>query len=93
MMSFLTIYDNFLSTLGIVSLSDSVINPNSELTSNLVFHGIEFDYDSNLFFLTASTGRGIYGDTTHFYSVLQYNGESLQLKNDAFFMAFLSFLA
>ena len=84
--SYLTIFDNYLSTLGIVSLSDSVIDTGPG--SNLIFHGISFDYDCNLFFLTAYTARGFYGDTIHFYSVLQYNGESLQLKNDAFFMAF-----
>lgn len=85
--SYLFIYDSLLTTVGYITLYDSVINPDFGL-SVVAFYNIGFDYDSNIFVIAGSTGRGAFCDTTRYYSILQYNGESLNLKNDAFFMAF-----
>ena len=85
----LILYDSVLHPLGLINLSDSVIYDDGSIKSALGFHGFAFDYDSNLFFVAASTGRGYNGDTNHYYSMLQYRGETLQLKNDAFFMSFI----
>ena len=89
MLGFLTIYNSTIQPLALIYLTDSVIDNNSSIYSNIVYHGLAFDYDSNLFFVAASTGRGYNGDTNHYYSMLQYRGETLQLKNDAFFMSFI----
>ena len=48
----------------------------------------DFDYDSNLLFLYAVTGRGSYRDTVNIWSTLTYNGIPLNLKSNTFFCAF-----
>ncbi len=85
--SFMTICDYQLNIKSLIYLTDSVINE-SVPGSALLMHGISFDYDSNLFFLAATTNRSVYGDTSHFYSILQYNGTALNIKGGSFFMSF-----
>ncbi len=80
-------FDSLLNPQWIITLDDSVINPEKS-KSRLYFHDITFDYDSNLLFILASTGRGTFSDTTTFCSILKYHGTPLDLKNDAFFMSF-----
>lgn len=71
-----------------ITLDDSILSSN-KISSSTGFHDIAFDYDSNLMFLCATTGRGTVGDTTSFYSILMYQGRPLEkLKNQAFIMAF-----
>ena len=80
--------DPMLHIHSVVQMEDSVIHPNlSNSTTN--FWDISFDEDSSLLFLTGCTGRGSFGDTTNFYSILKCQGVPLlNLKNDAFFIAF-----
>ena len=84
--NFIVQIDSNLTPNWLITLDDSVIATGPP--TYLYFHDISFDYDSNLFFLTASTGRAVVGDTIHFYSLLNYRGFQLNLKNDAFFMSF-----
>lgn len=85
--SFLVQFDNNLEPNWVVTLDDSIINEDFS-TSRLWFHDLSFDYDSNLFFISATTGRGPGSDTSNYYSILTYDGTPLDLKNDAFVMAF-----
>ena len=85
---FLIKTNSSLQPIANVFMEDSVIRPNLA-NSSTNFWDIDFDKDSNLLFLTACTGRGAYGDTTNSYSILKCQGiPLLNLKNDAFFMAF-----
>lgn len=83
-------YNPDLEVSSVISLDDSIIYENYYLHHSLnEFYDIAFDNDNDLLFLTASTGRGAFGDTSSFFSVLQCQGHSLsRLKNDAFFLAF-----
>ena len=77
-----------LQVLSVIHMEDSVIRPNLA-NSSTNFWDIDFDKDSNLLFLTACTGRGAFGDTSNFYSILKCQGiPLLNLKNDAFFLSF-----
>jgi len=87
MISYLVQYDSNLNANWKITLDDSVTNP-SGVVSSTQFCDLAFDYDSNLMFLSASTARTTYMDTTNYYSVLTYLGEPLDLKTDAFFVAF-----
>ena len=81
-------FDSLLTAKSIVTLNDSII-PSDKIHSRTMFKDITFDYDSNLMFLCASTGRGAFHDTLSFYSILTYQGSPLvRLKNDAFMMSF-----
>ncbi|MBP5340937.1 MAG: T9SS type A sorting domain-containing protein [Bacteroidales bacterium] len=85
---FLVKFDSLFLFKNVISLIDSII-PSNYSVSNTAFNDISFDYDSNLMFLCAATGRGALGDTTSFYSILTYQGIPLnRLKNDAFVMSF-----
>ena len=74
--------DSALTPIYCVTLEDSMVNAGIT-SSNTLFHDISFDYDSNLVFLCASTGRRIDLDI----SVFVYRNEVLNLKSDLFFMA------
>ena len=84
--NFLVNLDSNLIPKWLITLDDSVIATGPP--SYLVFHDLSFDYDSNILFLSASTGRATHGDTINFYSILTYRGTPLHLKNDGFFIAF-----
>ncbi len=85
---FLCKFDSDLTPQWVISLDDSVLDRTHSSTT--IYHDIAFDNDSNLFFLYLSTGRGSFLDTTHFSSVLSYQGTPLNLKHDAFFMSFFN---
>lgn len=87
--SYLVQYDSNLNANWLITLGDSVINP-SGVCSNNFFGDLAFDNDSNLLFISANTARSTYLDTmvSNFYSYPTYMGETLHLKNSAFFMAF-----
>ena len=85
---YLVKFDSTLNVKYCISLEDSII-PSNKQYSNTIFHDVAFDYDSNLIFLCATTGRGTFGDTSSFYSILTYQGIPLtRLKNDEFIMSF-----
>lgn len=86
--SFLVQFDSVLKPNWVITLDDSVIIDDGRFGSILTFRDVAFDYDSNLMFLYASTGRSSGRDTVNFYSILTYRGVPLNLKGDAFFMAF-----
>ena len=84
---YLVRFDSTLTAKSCISLDDHITSSNF-YSSNSSFHDIAFDYDSNLVFLTASTGRGFADDTVS-YSMLTYQGIELErLKNKSFFMSF-----
>ena len=85
---YLIILDSSLQvTYSIFLLDDSILHP--EMFSASSFWDISFDYDNNLLFVSASTFRGVVGDTMNFHSILSCQGHSLShLKNDAFILAF-----
>ena len=87
---FLVQYNPDLEVSSVVSLDDSIIYENYYfLHSQNEFYDIAFDNDNDLLFISGTTGRGAFGDTSSFFSVLQYQGISLsELKHDAFFLAF-----
>lgn len=79
--------DSALTPIYCVTLEDSVINPDLA-HSTTMFQDVSFDYDSSMLFIHATTGRGVYGDTSRYYSVLMYQGIPLAgIKSDIFFMA------
>lgn len=73
---YLVRFDSTLTAKSCISLDDHITSSNF-YNSNSSFHDIAFDYDSNLFFLTASTGRGFADDTVS-YSMLTYQGMDLE---------------
>ena len=79
-------FDSHLRALYCVSLEDSVIHPGKH--SHTEFMDVAFDYDSNLLFIGAHSGRGTISDTVNYYSILMYRGTPLsKLKSGAFFLA------
>lgn len=78
--------DNFAPD-WMVTLEDSVVNPDIHVSSS-VFHGVEFDYDSNLIFLSVSSGRGVMGDTVNRYSIPMVDGTPVYIKNSAAVLVF-----
>ena len=85
--AFLVRFDSSLTPQWLITLEDSVTNPAASNRSALLFHDIGFDNDSNLMFITATTGRGRVHDTNT-CSILTYHGNPLSLRNVAFFMSF-----
>lgn len=85
--TFIVSYDDNLNTRWIITYDDSIINDNAVIQKR--FHDIDFDYDSNLIFLSATSGRGsILNDTMHYNSVLSYRGRPLPLKDGASIASF-----
>ncbi len=70
-----------------VTLEDSVVNPDIHVSSS-GFHGVEFDYDSNLIFLSISSGRGVFDDTVNRYSIPMVDGTPVYIKNSAAVLVF-----
>ena len=88
MKGYLVKYDTSLNAIYCLTLQDSVIHPEIQISNNL-FHDISFDSDSNLMFLYINTARASFSDTTNFYSVLVCQGHPLNnLKNEGFFISF-----
>ena len=82
-------FNTVLTNNWCIKLEDSVIRPEVSVSNN-IFHDISFDYDSNLLFVSASTGRSSsFSDTSNFYSILKCCGMPLtKLRNEGFFIAF-----
>ena len=78
--------DSDLNVKYLITLDDSVINPTIPI--KVPFYDITFDYDSNIFFLSATCNHNVFGDTVSINSISVYNGIPLNVKNDAIVMAF-----
>lgn len=88
---FLVIFNHNLVPENLLYMEDSVIQPDIHYTC-VALHDLAFDYDSNLVFLSASTGRSLGYDTSSFYSILTFMGHPLHnVKNSAFFVSFRIF--
>ena len=86
--SFLMKIDTAFQIAHNIILEDSVIRPERNI-SNTIFYDIDFDYDSNLIFLTAQSSRTTFSDTSGFYSILMCQGVPLMnMKNSAFILSF-----
>lgn len=79
--SFLMSYDNNLNARWIISYDDHIFNGNVNNHIFKQFHDIDFDYDSNLVFLSATSGRTTAGDTLNYMSTLTYRGRLLPIKD------------
>ena len=86
--TYLIVFDPSLQVAcGVFFKDEDILHP--EMFSASSFWDISFDYDSNLLFVSASTFRGVVGDTVNFHSILSCQNHFLdRLKNDAFIMAF-----
>ena len=87
LVSFLVKYDTELNAKWVITFDDDNISPTA-FSSMTTFSDFDFDYDSNLLFLYAVTGRGSYRDTVNIWSTLTYDGIPLNLKSNTFFCAF-----
>lgn len=83
---FLIKYNSLLEVLDVISLEDSILDFN-HTASNSFFEDIAFDYDSNLLFISATTGRKGQYDSLTTVPICQ-GIPLLDLKNDAFFLSF-----
>lgn len=83
---FLVQFNPDLTPNWVITLNDSLTGVG--YSSSLCFSGIDFDYDSNLFFLSATTGRTTFSDTVNYYSILTYQGMPLNIKDGGFFVSF-----
>ena len=80
--SFLTSYSQELNTRWIITYDDNLIDETRRDYVHNVVVDIDFDYDSNLVFLSATSGRRTsVDDTIHYNSVLSYRGRTLPLKD------------
>lgn len=79
--------DSDLNIKWVVDFQDSIISTNNQLTSNNGFLDVVFDNEKNLIFASASSGRGVVGDTSNYYSILTYRGTPLSLKSGGFIIA------
>ena len=85
--SYLVKLDSFLTPKWVICLDDSILDER-QVQMGKYFHDIDFDYDSNLLFLSASVGRSSYLDTVTNYSLFTYRGTPLPLRNDACVLSF-----
>lgn len=81
-------FDSDLTPDWLVTLDDSIINPNLNAPSRSFFHDVDFDYDSNLIFLSLTSIRGIFADTLNFYSIPMVDGNPLPLRNSSAVLVF-----
>ena len=78
---FLASYNSEFNTRWIITYDDSLIDATRWYAVQNNFYDIDFDYDSNLIFLSAASGRSAAGDTINYISALSYRGEALPLKD------------
>ena len=87
MVSFLVKYDTDFNAKWIIAFEDDNVSPTASY-SRTCCYDFDFDLDSNLLFLYATTGRSFYRDTVNCCSILTYQGTPLDLKSNTFFCAF-----
>lgn len=82
-------FDSDLTPDWLVTLDDSIINPNLNVPSRTFFHDVAFDYDSNLIFLSLTSLRGGTFDTlNNFYSIPMVDGTPIPLRNSGAVLVF-----
>ena len=81
-------FDSDLTPDWLVTLDDSVINPNLNAPSLSFFHDVAFDYDSNLIFLSLTSIRGFFCDTLNFYSIPMVDGTPIHMRNSSAVLVF-----
>ena len=81
-------FDSDLTPDWLVTLDDSVINPNMNGSSFSFFHDVDFDYDSNLIFLSLTSTRGFFCDTLNFYSIPMVDGTPILIRNNSAVLVF-----
>ena len=81
-------FDYDLTPDWLVTLGDSIINPNLNATSLSFFHDVAFDYDSNLIFLSLTSIRGFFCDTLNFYSIPMVDGTPIPMRNSSAVLVF-----
>jgi hypothetical protein len=80
-LTFLVSYNTDLNTRWVIKYDDNIIDETTRFGLFKVFNDIDFDYDSNLFFLSASTLRSFFDDTVNYLSTLSYRGVQLPIKD------------
>ena len=80
-LTFLVSYNTDLNTRWVIKYDDNIIDETTTFGLFKVFNDIDFDYDSNLFFLSASTLRSFFDDTVNYLSTLSYRGVQLPIKD------------
>ena len=81
-LTFLVSFDNELNTRWIITYDDSLTNNANGNFIQKNFNDIDFDYDSNLIFLSATISRRMsIVDTLNYISILSYRGNTLPLKD------------
>ncbi len=81
-------FDSDLTPDWLVTLDDSIINPNLNAPSLSFFHDVAFDYDSNLIFLSLTSIRGFFCDTLNFYSIPMVDGTPIPMRNSSAVLIF-----
>ena len=81
-------FDSDLTPDWLVTLDDSIINPNLNAPSLSFFHDVDFDYDSNLIFLSLTSIRGFFADTLNFYSIPMVDGTPIPMRNSSAVLVF-----
>lgn len=82
-------FDSDLTPDWLVMLVDSIINPNLNAPSRSFFHDVDFDYDSNLIFLSLTSLRGGTFDTlNNFYSIPMVDGTPIPMRNSSAVLVF-----
>ncbi len=81
-------FDYDLTPDWLVTLDDSIINPNLNAPSLSFFHDVAFDYDSNLIFLSLTSIRGFFYDTLNFYSIPMVDGTPIHMRNSSAVLVF-----
>ena len=85
--SYLVKFDSILNPLWVVVLDDSITDSRAAPMTKY-FGCVDFDYDSNLLFLSASVLRNTNLDTVSNYSMFLYRGIPLPLRNYACVLSF-----
>lgn len=80
-------FDSNLTPDWLVTLDDSIVNPSINISRSF-FHDVDFDYDSNLIFLSLTSLRGGTFDTLSFYSIPMVDGTPIPLRNSAAVLVF-----
>ncbi|MBP3739750.1 MAG: T9SS type A sorting domain-containing protein [Bacteroidales bacterium] len=80
-LTFLVSYNTDLNTRWVIKYDDNIIDETTRFGLFKAFNDIDFDYDSNLFFLSASTLRSFFDDTVNYLSTLSYRGVQLPIKD------------
>ena len=81
-------FDYDLTPDWLVTLDDSIINPNLNAPSLSFFHDVAFDHDSNLIFLSLTSIRGFFCDTLNFYSIPMVDGTPIPMRNSSAVLVF-----